>query len=183
MKANKNRGWLHVLAIIFPYILAQLIFGFLGFWVAGVKFTDPPHFDTSIQMLVTRIFDLIGYLILLWLFMRYVDKLPFMRLGLYLKNRGKDIMAGIGLGFVIMALGFGVLAFLPSGRHGAKAIRFTKIHFDINELLIAIGIFAIVAFVEEGISAWICAAQPDDQFQQLCSASHIFGIIFAYACL
>ena len=144
MTVNKNRGWLHVLAIIFPYLFIVAGFEFLGRYLTHVGFMEPIENQTSTQILTVRIFNLLGSFTVLWLFMRFVDKLPFMKLGFYLKNRGKDIVAGIGLGFLIMAMGYCILAF-------AKEIRFAGMYFDLKELLIAIGVFIIVACVEEAL--------------------------------
>ena len=136
------KGWHRILLIILPYFLIVGIFQLVGGLIAGVnmKILNPEL--SSIQHLIMSLFTLVGTLIVLWIFMKWVDKESFVKLGFHTKNRFKDFTIGIVIGFIIMAIGYIVLIYL-------KEIYFFKFFFDIKELMISILIFTIVAFFEE----------------------------------
>ncbi|QTD38193.1 CPBP family intramembrane metalloprotease [Polaribacter batillariae] len=131
---------------IFLFIIAYLfivgIFQLTGAKLAGVDYTNLDYKQTSIQQLTTSFFDLVGTFLVIWLFMKFVDKEKFIELGFQTKNRFKDFFYGIIIGFIIMVLGYLLLIYF-------KEIFFVKINFDIKELLISICLFTIVAIVEE----------------------------------
>lgn len=72
---------------------------------------------------------------------RYSER-KFINLGFQVKNRLIEFNFGIGLGIVIMFLGFLILILISQ-------IFFEKLNFNVYELLLSIGIFIIVAVVEE----------------------------------
>ncbi len=76
---NKHRGWLHVLALVFPYLIIVGLFQVLGLYLAGVDFSDTGMSKSPLQTLIIKACDLVGTLLLLWVFMRYVDKLKFIK--------------------------------------------------------------------------------------------------------
>ena len=143
-KENKLKGWQRILLLIVPYIFIVGIFQLIGYLVAGVDVTNLESKETSIQHLIIHIFDLLGTFFVLWLFMKYVDKEQFIKLGFRTKNRCNEFIVGILIGLTIMSLGYFILINL-------KEIFFVKINFDYKELLISLLLFTIVAFVEEAL--------------------------------
>ncbi|QTE23450.1 CPBP family intramembrane glutamic endopeptidase [Polaribacter cellanae] len=131
---------------IFLFIIAYFfivgIFQLIGANLAGVDYTNLEYKETSIQQLTTSFFDLAGTFLVIWLFMKFVDKEKFIELGFQTKNRFKDFIYGIIIGFIIMVLGYFLLIYF-------EEIFFVKINFDFKELLISICLFTIVAIVEE----------------------------------
>ncbi len=83
------------------------IFQFIGMLIAEVdyKIYNPDKL-TSVQHLMISFFGLLGTFVLLWLFMKYVDKEKFINLGFSIKNRLKDFNVGLILGAVIMIIGY-----------------------------------------------------------------------------
>ncbi|SHI37246.1 CPBP family intramembrane glutamic endopeptidase [Aquimarina spongiae] len=139
---NKHIGWIRVLLLIIPYFFIVGGFQLIGAWVAGIQIDPPNVVKSSGQQLITSSFNLLGNFLLLWIFMRFVDKEKFVSLGFHIKNRGKEIVGGIVLGAFIMGFAYVTLLLLSE-------IEFVKLTFSIRELFISILIFLIVAIVEE----------------------------------
>ncbi|UMB53296.1 CPBP family intramembrane metalloprotease [Lutibacter sp. A64] len=139
---NKHRGWQRVLLLIVPYIFTVGFFQSLGALISGVNITDCELEQTSIQQLIISSFDFLGTFFVLWLFMKFIDKEQFIKLGFYIKGRFKDFAIGIVIGLLIMSIGYFLLLYL-------NEITFQKINFNTKETLITILLFTIVAIVEE----------------------------------
>lgn len=139
---EENSGWLNILKLIIPYVIVVGIFQAIGASIVNVDITDLEAILSPIQKLVILLFTFTGTLIILWIFMKNVDEKPFISLGFQTKNRAKDIFCGLGLGTLIMALGFIILLTI-------NQIEFLKYNLNGKELLISLLIFIIVAFVEE----------------------------------
>jgi len=136
------RGWIRVLAILIPYFLIVGIFQAAGLFIAGVDFLNESHSITNAQQATSTFFMLLGTLFILWLFMKFVDKEPFINLGFHLKSRTKDLAFGFLLGLFIMAFGYTILLFL-------NEISFVKININIYEIFISTLLFIFVAIAEE----------------------------------
>lgn len=139
---NKHIGWQRILLLIIPYIFIIGILELIGAFISGIDTSNIESDKTSIQLLIMQIFSLLGTAIVLWIFMKYQDKEKFIRLGFEIKNRIKEFNVGIGIGLIIMGIGYILLLFL-------NEISFQRIVFSTNEILISILIFCIVAIVEE----------------------------------
>lgn len=88
--------------------------------------------------------NLVGTFLVLWIFMKFVDKERFINLGFDIKNRLKDFNVGIGLGTFIMFIGYVILITI-------NQIYFEKYNFNPSELLISFSIYIIVAIAEESL--------------------------------
>ena len=146
MKAPINHsGWKRVLLLIIPWLLSIVVFGILGRLVIG-KLVAEANFDTlsSLEMLLLQFSDMLGTFLVLWLFMRYLDKEDFINLGFHTKNKFTEFSCGILIGFSIIAGAYVVLYFLGD-------IVFNNINIDITEIIISILLFALVAVVEESL--------------------------------
>lgn len=139
---NKNRGWQRILLIILPYTFIVGIFQFIGALVAKVNFQDINFQKTSEQHIIMSFFSLLGTCLVIWLFMKYLDKERFMKVGFETKSRLHEFLAGIGIGAFIMAAGYLLLLFLGE-------INFERVIFDFKEIIISIFLFIIVAVMEE----------------------------------
>lgn len=139
---GKNRGWVRVLLMVIPYFVLVSIFQVVGMLLAGKNLMDLSEPDTPIQTLIVSIFSMIGTLLIIWIFMKYVDKEKFINLGLHFKNRKKDFIVGIGLGILVMGIGYELLLFL-------NEISFDKIVFEPINILISIALFTCVSIMEE----------------------------------
>jgi membrane protease YdiL (CAAX protease family) len=93
--------------------------------------------DTIIQY-----FDLIGIFVLLWILMKFVDKEPFINLGFNIKGKMNDIILGMALGLLLMAVGYSTLIFLGE-------IKFVSFNYDLKSIILLFLLFIGVSVVEE----------------------------------
>ncbi|WP_299522112.1 CPBP family intramembrane glutamic endopeptidase [uncultured Lutibacter sp.] len=141
---NKHRGWQRVLLIILPYIFIVGAFQFIGALISGVDITQNQIDQTSFQKLTLSFFNLLGTFLVLWLFMKYLDKEKLIKLGFEIKDRFKEFNVGIGIGLITMSVGY--LLLLSLGE-----ITFQRLIFDPKEIVISVLLFIIVAIVEEAL--------------------------------
>ena len=139
---NKHRGWQRVLLIILPFIFILGIFQFFGALIAGVDLNNADFQKTSEQDLIMSFSSLIGTLLVVWVFIKYLDKEKFINLGFDPKNRLGEFTIGIVIGGCIMAAGYSLLLFLGE-------IDFQGVIFDFKEIIISILIFITVSVLEE----------------------------------
>lgn len=137
-----HSGWARVIALIFPYFIIVGLFQLAGAIVAGIPFGDKDFQETSLQQLIMTFFSFLGTLLLVWIFMKYMDKQNFMDVGLQIKNRKKDIIIGTLLGLVIMGLAYVSL-------WAAEEIIYSEFNFDVLELIYTTLLFILVAILEE----------------------------------
>ncbi len=137
-----NRGWQRVLLLIIPYLFVVGLFQYLGTIVAGVDFTNDIANISSMQHLITSFFNLIGTFLILFLFMKFIDKEKFINLGFHTSGKSKEFIFGILLGALIMGASYLFLEAL-------EEISFTKIIVSYKDIGISIFVFSIVAIVEE----------------------------------
>jgi hypothetical protein len=138
----KLYGWAKVLLIIIPYLFFVGIFQLIGGLLFGIDFSNPLSNKTSIQLLAISLFGLIGAFLTLWLVTKFVDRERLYQLGFQTKNRSIDFIIGIAIGLIIFSSGYLVLIHF-------NEIVFVKINLNINEILISVLHFTIVAVVEE----------------------------------
>lgn len=139
MKMN-TIGRIILFMISFFFIVG--IFQYVGSLITGVDFTNLEYVKTSTEKLTTSVFNLVGTFLVIWLFMKFVDKEHFVKLGFQTKNRLKDFFTGITIGLIIMLIAYFLLIYY-------EEIFFIKTNFDFKELIISILLFTIVAIVEE----------------------------------
>ncbi len=138
----RHNGWLRVLAIIIPYFVIVGVFQAIGYFLSGADVFDVNHEMTSEQKLIIKFCSLIGTFLTIWIFMKFVDKEPFIKLGFQTKNRLKDFIVGFLIGAIVMACGYLLLLSL-------EEIQFVHLLFDTKEIIFSILLFIIVAFAEE----------------------------------
>lgn len=137
-----HTGWLRILGFIIPYFIVVAVFQLIAVSVLGLDFENFEAEKTSFQRFIISLAGLLGTFAILWLFVHVIYKEKFVNLGFQIKNRLKEFNLGIVLGAIIMLLGFFILIFLDQ-------ISFEKLNYDTSEMLLSIGIFTIVAVVEE----------------------------------
>ena len=139
---NKNIGWQRVLLIIFPYLIIGGVFQFIGMLIAGVGLHDLNAPKTSEQELIMNAFTLLGTALVIWIFVRFVEKGRMIDVGFQFKNRLPDMGWGLAIGALIMGLGY--LLLLALGE-----IDFQQIDFNLLEIINVTVLFAFVALTEE----------------------------------
>lgn len=138
----KIKGWQRILLLILPYFFIVGIFQIIGSATVGVDITNLEAEHTSIQDLIINLFGLAGTFLVLWFFIKFIDKEQFIELGFQTKSRLREFIIGIIIGLIIMSFGYFILIYL-------EEIYFEKINFDFKELIISLSLFTIVAVVEE----------------------------------
>ena len=131
-----------MLWIIIPFIIKVTIFQSIGSIVAGFDIANLPSQLTDQQSLIITFFDLIGTVLLIWIFVRYIDKKDFIWLGFYNSYILKDTIIGIVIGLVIMSIGGGILIF-----NHQSSIK--SVDFSVSGILWATALFTCVAISEE----------------------------------
>ena len=138
---DKKMGGIRVLLLIFPYVIIVGIFQIIGYIIAGISFEEELQLTTT-QSFIISIATLLGTLTVLYPFMRFVEKRKFKELGLKIKDRGFDLLAGVIIGLVVMATGFFLLIVL-------NEINVQNFNLDLEEVLLSIGVFMAVSISEE----------------------------------
>jgi membrane protease YdiL (CAAX protease family) len=139
---SQINGWKRILSFILPFIFVTGIFQLTGAAIFDVNITDINCLKTTFQHFIINFFGLSGLLLLLWFFIKFVDKEKFINLGFHLKNKSKHFYIGILLGFFIMGFAYLLLSQLDE-------IIYVKTVFRIKEIILSIGLFIIVAINEE----------------------------------
>ena len=155
-KVTYHKGWFTAILSIIPFFIFAIIFqglaigfsSFLGEY--GIIEFD---FDTYLEIenvmrdylvadTIIQYFDLIGVFLLLWILMKFVDKEPFINLGFSLKGKMNDIILGMALGLLLMAVGYSILIFLGE-------IKFLSFNYDLKSIILLFLLFIAVSVVEE----------------------------------
>ena len=141
-KITNHNGWikafLSFFLIFIPQILATTV---LLIFQYDLSKMSSGRIDLN-TMIVLEYSMIIFMTILLWLFMKFIDKQPFIQIGLQTKGRLKEFNYGILLGFVIMASAY---LFLFS----INEIVFSNFSFNLNKVLLSIILFSGVSIFEE----------------------------------
>ncbi len=141
-KEIKVKGWQRILTMIIPYLLIVGIFQLIGGAISGVDFNNLNFQKSSEQTLIISFFSLLGTSLVVWIFMKYIDKENFIELGFHTKNRLNEFYLGFLIGAVIMISGFVLLQFLDE-------INFQKTLFNFEELIYSMLLFLAVSITEE----------------------------------
>jgi membrane protease YdiL (CAAX protease family) len=139
---SQINGWIRILSFLLPYISVVGLFQFVGAVILDVDIEDINSIKTTFQHFIINLFGLVGLLLVLWLYMKYVDNEKFINLGFHLKNKSKHFYLGVFLGSFIMGFAYLLLSQMDE-------IKYVKTIFKIKEILLSIGLFFMVAVNEE----------------------------------
>lgn len=143
MKNIKNHnGWIKSLLAFFLLFIPQIL-GAVILLIAGYDLSKMSSGKIDLNTMIILEYSMIFFMvILLWLFMKFIDKQPFIQIGLQTKGRLKEFNYGIFLGFIIMGAAF---LFLFS----INEIVFVDFSFNLNKVLLSIILFIGVSVFEE----------------------------------
>ena len=143
MKNIKNHnGWIKSLLAFFLLFIPQIL-GAVVLLIAGYDLSKMSSGKIDLNTMIILEYSMIFFMvILLWLFMKFIDKQPFIQIGLQTKGRLKEFNYGIFLGFIIMGAAF---LFLFS----INEIVFVDFSFNLNKVLLSIVLFTGVSVFEE----------------------------------
>jgi membrane protease YdiL (CAAX protease family) len=138
------KGWIRALLIIIPFFVFTVVFQIIGYLLLGL---NPQTEPTLVETTVIHGINTIGTLLLVFIFIRYLDRRKFKSIG-FKRNYADDIdymveiLLGIVIALSIMASGSFILFVLDE-------IKVTNIDFDFPNVLISMIFFAFVAINEE----------------------------------
>ena len=144
MKNIKNHnGWIKSLLAFFFLLFIPQTLGVVILLIAGYDLSKMSSGKIDLNTMIILEYSMIFFMvILLWLFMKFIDKQPFIKIGLQTKGRLKEFNYGIFLGFIIMGAAF---LFLFS----INEIVFVDFSFKPNKVLLSIVLFTGVSVFEE----------------------------------
>ena len=154
-KVINHKGWLTAILSIIPFFIFVSFFQGFGVGLSNVlgkrgiidfdfdKYLEIEDMrDFLVADTIIQYFDLIGVLLLLWILMRFVDKEPFIKLGFSLKGKINDIILGMTLGLLLMAVGYTILILLGE-------IKFIGFNYDLKNIILLFLLFIAVSIAEE----------------------------------
>ena len=154
-KVTNHKGWLTAILSIIPFFIFVSFFQGIGVGFSSAsaergiidfdfdKYLEIEDMrDFLVADTIIQYFDLIGVLLLLWILMRFVDKEPFVKLGFSLKGKINDIILGMTLGLLLMAVGYTTLVLLGE-------IKFIGFNYDLKSIVLLFLLFIAVSVVEE----------------------------------
>lgn len=141
-KVINHRGWLKSLLFI-PLLVFSQIFGVLVLLLLGYDLTEiSSNVMNESVMIIIEYSGLFIVIIMIWLFMKFIDKQPLIEIGFQTQGRLKEINYGILFGLFIMAFAFVFLFTIGE-------IVFLSYSLDFNQILLSIALFIGVSFFEE----------------------------------
>ena len=134
--------WARTLLILPAFIVIVGLFEQISNLVWGIDSSNI-HFQGSLfQETVGVLFTLIGTIVVVGIFRRFMDMESFRSMGFYPKGIGREFVFGLGLGAIIMATGFTTLVFIHE-------IEWTVTNFETVSILQSVSLFAMVSLSEE----------------------------------
>ncbi|MAU16067.1 MAG: CPBP family intramembrane metalloprotease [Muricauda sp.] len=138
----KTKGWVRVLLIIIPYFLTIGFLQELGTYISGQENSSELITESTEELLIVSFFAFLGTVLVIYLFMKKIDKEPFGNLGLYWKSHKRGAVVGLLTGLAIMIISYLFLFFF-------KEIKFVKTTFLSGDFFSTILLFFIVSLSEE----------------------------------
>ena len=149
-KVINHKGWLTAILSIIPFFIFVSFFQGFGVGLSNVlgkrgiidfdfdKYLEIEDMrDFLVADTIIQYFDLIGVLLLLWILMRFVDKEPFINLGFSLKGKVNDIILGMTLGLLLMAVGYTILILLGE-------IKFIGFNYDLKNIILLFLLLSLI---------------------------------------
>lgn len=141
-KITNHNGWIKALLSFFLIFIPQILgTAVLLIFQYDLSKISSARIDLN-TMIVLEYSMIIFMAILLWLFMKFIDKQPFVQIGLQTKGRLKEFNYGILLGFIIMTTAF---LFLLS----INEIVFSNFSLSLDKVLLSVILFVGVSIFEE----------------------------------
>lgn len=136
--------WARVILILILFVLSLISFQYLGLLIVDISVGDSVAIDNMgvIKELIMQFSMFVAFFLPVFLFRRFIDRKSIKSMGFSLKNRGKDILAG--LIFPLAIIGGGSLLLYNMG-----FIYFSNVDVNITSLLINFTLFIQVAISEE----------------------------------
>ncbi|MBU0694925.1 MAG: CPBP family intramembrane metalloprotease [Bacteroidetes bacterium] len=140
---SDKRNWTNIFKIFIPYALTVGIFQLLMLKILGLDWSKGNELTfNSFQDFWMSFATFLGTFIIIWIYVKYVDKRSFKSLGFKSKNLLKDILLGIVFGFAIIFIGYEILIY-------SKELLFINYNQSVSDILFSFCFFIFVAINEE----------------------------------
>ncbi len=139
MKLRIHRGWLRALIFFISSLIVIILSQNFANFIVKSLFSQN---DVLLRGFISRSIILAFILLTVYFFRKFVDNESFISIGFTLRNKGKDILHGIALGFVLMAICFIFLSL-------TNQLKIIEVKLDPIALLLFFIIFFIASLVEE----------------------------------
>jgi len=139
MKPRIQKGWLRALIFFISSLIVFILSKNLANYIVKSLFS---HYDVLPKVLINRSIIFIITILYIYIFRKYIDNESLISMGFTLRKKGKDILHGIALGFVLMAICFVFLLL-------TNQIKIIEIQFDPIALLLFFVIFFVASLIEE----------------------------------
>lgn len=137
VKKGLFRGWIRALIFLFAFFTVMGVVQTLTFVSFGKN-------NSELAGFVAQLGSLIGTILVLFIFMRWIDREPFINLGFSTKAHKLDGFWGILVGFVLIIAGFLIL-------YALGYLKIKNIDFDFSQFVWIVLFFVMVAINEEMI--------------------------------
>ncbi len=136
--------WARILLFILAYAFIGGIFLLIGGLLIGIPSEDFGIINNLSIDKITKLqfFNLLGVVLSIFFFRKFVDRRTFLSIGLSIKNRFADFITGFVITIAIFSLGFFTLYFF-------NYIKITEINFNTNTLLLSFFLFLFISLFEE----------------------------------
>ena len=141
-KISNHSGWLKSLLFV-PLILISQIIAVIIMSASGFDMSSFGTGKIDLELMIILEYTMTFFMIImLWAFMKYIDKEPLINIGLQVKGRLKDFNFGLLIGLLIMGFAYFFLLLI-------NEIVFVNIDFNLNKVLLSIVLFMGVSVFEE----------------------------------
>ena len=141
-KISIHSGWLKSLLFV-PLILISQIIAVIIMSASGFDMSSFGTGKIDLELMIILEYTMTFFMIImLWAFMKYIDKEPLINIGLQVKGRLKDFNFGLLIGLLIMGFAYFFLLLI-------NEIVFVDIDFNLNKVLLSIVLFMGVSVFEE----------------------------------
>ena len=141
-KISNHSGWLKSLLFV-PLILISQIIAVIIMSASGFDMSSFGTGKIDLELMIILEYTMTFFMIImLWAFMKYIDKEPLINIGLQVKGRLKDFNFGLLIGLLIMGFAYFFLLLI-------NEIAFVNIDFNLNKVLLSIVLFMGVSVFEE----------------------------------
>jgi len=134
--------WLKLCLFFITWFALLLFFEILSFYLVPELSEFSPKIRTFSTRIIGHLFQLTATLSSIWIFTRYIDKVPFISIGFYTKGRFKEFVSGFFLGVIIMVIAFFLLLSL-------NEIAFDSYILNLKSIVFSIIFFMSVSMLEE----------------------------------
>ena len=139
MISRIHKGWLRALVFFISSLIVFVLSQNFANYILKSLFS---HSDILLRFLIARSINLVFILLIVYIFRKFIDNKSLISIGFSLRNKEKDSLHGIALGFVLMATCFIFLSL-------TNQLKIIEIQFDPRTIFMFFIIFFVASFVEE----------------------------------